>query len=116
MATKKQIADMLRERFADVAERGRVMGQVLKVRADIAVTRRRLRTTYAELGEAIYKGMTAKESVDLQEEQWTSFQKRVDGLKAELRPQEARLHEVTHPEEAERVMAELKAGEGNGGA
>jgi len=116
MATKNQIADMLKERFADVAERGKVMGQALKVRADMAVTRRRMRTTYAELGEAIYQCMAAKESVDLQEGQWTSYQERVDGLKAELRSQEAHLHEVMHPEEAQKVVAELKAGEENGEA
>ena len=115
MATKKQIADMIRERFADMADRGRVMGQALKVRADMAVARRRMRSTFAELGEAIYARMVAGEGGDLQEDRWTSFQERVDGLKAELRTQEARLHEIMHPEEGEKV-AELEAAEENGGA
>ena len=114
MATKKQLTDVLRERFADVADRGRVMGQALKARADMAVTRRRMRSTFAELGEAIYARMAAGEGVDLQEGRWTSFQERVVGLKAELLTQEARLHEIMHPQEVEEV-AELGAAEENGG-
>ena len=51
MGTKKQLTDSLKERLVDVAERGKVIGQALKVRADMAATRRSLRATYAELGE-----------------------------------------------------------------
>ena len=114
MATKKQIADMLKARFADVAERGRVMGQALKVRTDMAVTRRRMRSTFAELGEAIYGCMAAGEAVDLQEGRWTSFRDRVEGLKAELRAQEAHLRDVMHPQEKVEVAAELGPVEENG--
>ena len=51
MSTTKKIADTLKQHLADVADRGKLFGQALKVRADMAAIRRRLRTTYAELGE-----------------------------------------------------------------
>ncbi|MFH1566831.1 MAG: hypothetical protein ABIL09_02455, partial [Gemmatimonadota bacterium] len=54
MPTKKPIAEALRERLAEVAGRGRVLAQALRVRVDMAATRRRLRATFAELGEEAY--------------------------------------------------------------
>ena len=98
MATRKQIAESLRVRFADVAERGRVLGQALKMRADMAVTRRRLRSTMADLGEKIYLRMDSGEAEDLcQDPLLVSYQERICGLKAELRIQETELREVMHP-------------------
>ena len=95
MATKKQIADALRSRFADVAERGRVLGHALKIRADIAVTRRRLRSTLADLGESVYGRMEAGEAGFLGDDSLlVSFQERITGLKAELKFQETELQQA----------------------
>ena len=97
MQTKKQIKDALRERLTDVAERGRVLGQALKVRADIALTRRRLRATFAALGEEVYARMDAGQ--DLAGDSLDDFRKRIDGLKAELKSEEAELRAVVQPRE-----------------
>jgi hypothetical protein len=95
MATKKQITDVLKERFANVVERGRVLGLALKARADIAVTRRRLRSTLADLGEKIYARMESDQAGELGHDPLlVSFQERISGLKAELRLQEAELKEI----------------------
>ena len=108
MATKRQIAETLRGRFAHVAERGRVLGQALKMRADMAVTRRRLRSTLADLGEKIYQRMESGQAEDLcQDPLLASFQERICGLKAELRIQETELREVMHPT----ARGEVGAGE-----
>lgn len=97
MATRTQIAETLRERFAGVAERGRVLGEALKMRADMAVTRRRLRTTMADLGEKIFLRMESGEAEELcQDPLLVSYQERICGLKAELRIQESELREVMH--------------------
>lgn len=95
MATKKQIADTIRGHIADVADRGRVLGQALKVRADMAVTRRRLRSTLADLGGEIYERMEAGRAGELEGDTLlVSFQERISGLKAELRLQETDLRQV----------------------
>ena len=82
MSTKKQIADAVRSRLADVAGRGRTLGQALKVRADLAAGRRRLRAAYAQLGEEAYVqlrdgGMEADATM-------TTFRGRIDDIKADL--------------------------------
>ncbi len=95
MPTKQQITEALKERFADVAEHGRVLGQALKVRTDIAVTRRRLRSTLADLGESIYGRMESGAMPELgDDEALTSLQERVSGLKAELCFQEGELQRL----------------------
>ena len=95
MPTKRQITDSLKERFADVAERGRVVGQALKMRADIALTRRRLRSTLADLGESIYARMESGSAPELGDDpMFSSFQERVAGLKAELKFQEKELQQI----------------------
>ena len=95
MATKRQIAEVLKERFANVAEHGRVLGLALKARADIAVTRRRLRSTLADLGEKFYTRMESGQAGELGNDPLlVSFQERITGLKAELRLQEAGLKEI----------------------
>ena len=92
MSTKKQIADAVRSRLADVAGRGRTLGQALKVRADLAAGRRRLRAAYAQLGEEAYVqlrdgGKAAAATV-------TTFRGRIDDIKAEVRTREAELKEI----------------------
>ena len=95
MATKKQIADMLKGRLADVAERGRVLGQALGVRADMAATRRRLRAALADLGEEVHTRLRAGQVAELAgDEKVKAMQDQVDGLKAELRLQEMELRRV----------------------
>ena len=95
MATKRQIAEVLKERFANVAEHGRVLGLALKARADIAVTRRRLRSTLVDLGEKFYTRMESGQAGELGNDPLlVSFQERITGLKAELRLQEAGLMEI----------------------
>ena len=86
MRTKEEITQTIKEQFVNVRERGRVLAQALKARADIAATRRRLRSTFADLGEAIYARLDAGESVDL--EGIGDYKLRIEGLKAELRRRE----------------------------
>lgn len=92
MPTTKQIADSFRERLADVAERGKVIGQALGVRADMAATRRRLRNTYAELGEQMYQRLQSGECEG--DHQLLSLKERIDGLKAEAGTHEGRLRDL----------------------
>lgn len=92
MATKKPIADILRERLTDVAERGRVIGQALKVRADMAATRRRLRQTYAELGEEAYARLV--DGTLLEDARFAALRQSIDGLKAEVSRREDELREI----------------------
>jgi hypothetical protein len=92
MPTTKQIADSFRERLADVAERGKVIGQALGVRADMAATRRRLRNTYAELGEQMYQRLQRGECEG--DHQLLSLKERIDGLKAEARTHEGQLRDL----------------------
>jgi len=105
MATKRQITEVLKERFANVAEHGRVLGLALKARADIAVTRRRLRSTLADLGEKVYTCMESGQAGELVNDPLlVSFQERITGLKTELRLQEAGVKEI--------VEERKKGGEG----
>lgn len=95
MATKQQIADMLRGRLANVAERGMVLGQALGVRADMAATRRRLRAALADLGEEVHTRLRAGQEQGLSAEvRVQALQDQVDGLKAELRLQEMELRRI----------------------
>ncbi len=90
--TKKKIAETLRERLADMADRGRVLGKALKVRADLAATRRRLRTTFAELGEEVYARLKDGDmNADIT---LGSLKERIDGFKAEVRMKEDELREI----------------------
>jgi hypothetical protein len=89
---KTQIAEALRERFADVAGRGRIIGQALKVRADLAATRRRLRTTFAELGEEVYRRI--KDQQLEADGALGTLEGRIDGYKAEVRSREQELSDI----------------------
>lgn len=92
MSTKKPIAEVLRARLAGVAERGRVLGQALKVRADMAATRRRLRLTFSELGEEAYARLADGR---LEEDaRFAALRQRIDGLKAEVRLREDELRGI----------------------
>ena len=92
MPTRRQITDVLKDRFEDVKERGKILGQALKVRTEIAATRRRLRSTYAELGEEIYNRLKA--GTQPGDSSLDGFCDRVDGIKAELKDQEEDLRQI----------------------
>ena len=94
MPTKQQITDTLKERFAEVAGRGKLFGQALKVRADMAAIRRRLRTTYAELGEEVYRRLHDG-GLD-GDHQLLTMKERIDGLKADIRQREAELNDIVY--------------------
>ena len=88
----KQIAEALRDRLANVAEKGRVLGQALIVRADLAAARRRLRAGYTELGEAAY---TRLQDGGLEgDAAMNALVDRIDGFKAEVRLREAELKQI----------------------
>ena len=89
---KTQIAERLKERLVDVTERGRVIGQALKVRADLAATRRRLRATYAELGEEVYDRIVSGE-LDA-DAALTILRRRIDAFKEEVRERELELRQI----------------------
>jgi len=91
---KQQLADTLKERFAEVTGRGKLFGHALKVRADMAAIRRRLRTTYAELGEQVYRRLR---DGDLDEDhQLLTVKERIDELLVEVREREAELNEIVY--------------------
>ena len=92
MSTKKQIAEVVRSRRADVAGRGRVLGQALKVRADLAAGRRRLRAAYAQLGEEAYARLRDGEMPS--DATMTTFRGRIDDIKSDVRTREAELKEI----------------------
>ena len=102
MRTKEEITETIRTQFVNVRERGRILAQALKARADIAATRRRLRSTYADLGEAVYANLDAGEAMDAAEG-LDDFKLRIEGLKAELRQREEALKEIIAVEEEEEV-------------
>ena len=97
MTTKRQIADALKERLVDVAERGRVLGSALKVRADLASTRRQLRLTFEKFGEHVFNSVKAGElnvGDPRTDNALKSFMQRIEGDKAAVRMKEAELREI----------------------
>ena len=101
MRTKEELTQAIRTQFVNVRERGRILAQALKVRADIAATRRRLRLTFADLGETVYTKLNAGEAENLSE-----FKLRMEGLKAELRQREEALKVIMDGEAEEEEAAE----------
>lgn len=99
MRTKEEITQTIRTQFVNVRERGRVLAHALKARADIAATRRRLRSTFADLGEVVYTRLDAGETVDLVED-LGDYKLRIEGLKAELRQREEALKKIIAGETA----------------
>tara|TARA_B100000530_G_C15665817_1_gene372225 strand:- start:127 stop:453 length:327 start_codon:yes stop_codon:yes gene_type:complete len=102
MRTKEEITETIRTQFVNVRERGRILAQALKARADIAATRRRLRSTYADLGESVYANLNAGEAMDATEG-LDDFKLRIEGLKAELRQREEALKEIIAVKEEEEL-------------
>ena len=98
MTRKRQLADALRERLAGAAERGRVLGRALKVRAEIAASRRQLKTTFGELGQHMYSRIKAGDLPAAAgaegDETLLAYTQRIDGCKAEIRLKEAELREI----------------------
>ncbi len=94
MPTTQQIADSLKGRLAEVADRGRLFGHALKVRADMAAIRRRLRTTYAELGEEVYRRLLSGEMSG--DHKLLTTKEQIDSLRSEIRQREAELHDLVH--------------------
>lgn len=86
---KKPLADGLRDRFAGVAERGRVIAQVLRARADVAASRRRLRAAMRELGEEVY-GRLSEGSLE-GDHGLLVLKERIDGLHDEVGRREEEL-------------------------
>ena len=93
MRTKEEITETIKTQFANIRERGRVLAKALKVRTDIAATRRRLRATFADLGVAVYEKLDAETTVDLAQG-LEDFKLRIEGLKAELRQHEETLKDI----------------------
>ena len=98
MTRKRQVTDALRNRLAGAAERGRVLGKALKVRAEIAASRRQLKTTFGELGRHVYSRIKAgdlpAEAGAAGDETLLAYTQRIDGCKAEIRLKEAELREI----------------------
>lgn len=116
MTSKEEITEAIRAQFASVKERGRVLAQALKARADIAATRRRLRGAFADLGEEVYGRMVADEQGPWSEDvELTDHQTRIEGVKAELRQRERTLQGIMaggeeEEEEESEEAEEEKAG------
>ena len=109
MTSKEEITEAIRAQFASVKERGRVLAQALKARADIAATRRRLRGAFADLGEEVYGRMAADEQGPWSEDvELTDHQMRIEGVKAELRQRERALQSIMAGEEEEEESEEAE--------
>ena len=105
---KKPLADGLRDRLAGVAERGRVLGQVLRARADVAASRRRLRASLRELGEEAYARLG--EGTLEGDHRLLLLKERIDGLHDEVRRREEELRTAMHsPRPAARDSAAATA-------
>ena len=89
---KKPLADGLRDRLAGVAERGRVIGQVLRARADVAASRRQLRASLRELGEEVY-GRLSEGALE-GDHRLLILKERIDGLHDEVSRREEELRQA----------------------
>ena len=95
MATKKEIAEGIKVQFTNVKKRGRILGQALKARAEIAATHRRLRSAFADLGEEIYGRMaTGQAKILSADAELATYKTRIEGGKAELGQREKALTEI----------------------
>lgn len=92
MRSKEEITATLKAQFANARVRGKIMAQALKARADIAATRRRLRATFAELGEEAYDRI-ASGQID-SDAGLADFTTRIEGLQVELRQREEALEQI----------------------
>jgi hypothetical protein len=94
MVSRQEIAEVLKARLASVKERGRAMAQILKARADIAATRRRLRRVFAELGEEAFNRLEAGKELTPGDAGVDPLLVRIRGLQAELAQQEVVLQQI----------------------
>ena len=92
MPAKKQLAESLRGGLVGVAERGRVLGRVLRARADVAAARRRLRVAFRELGEESYRRL--REGQLEGDHGLLVLKERIDGLRGEVQLREEELREA----------------------
>ncbi len=92
MRSKEEITDAIKAQFVNVRERGKILAHALKARADIAATRRRLRSTFADLGETVYARIDSGEFAS--DASLDDFKLRIEGLKAELRQREEALKTI----------------------
>ncbi len=93
MRSKEKIIDAIKTQCANVRARGQIAVQALKVRAEIAATRSRLRSAFADLGESVYAKLSAGEAVDFAGD-LGDFKLRIEGLKAEIRQREKALRKI----------------------
>jgi hypothetical protein len=107
MRSKEEITDTIKAQFSNIRERGKVLAQALKARADIAATRRRLRSTFADLGEAVYARIDRGEWA--QDGSLDDFKLRIEGLKAELRQREEALKQIVAGDEPDASTQESAA-------
>ena len=107
MRSKEEITDAIKTQFSNVRERGKVLAQALKARADIAATRRRLRSTFADLGETVYSRIDSGEFG--QDASLADFKLRIEGLKAELRQREEALKVIVGGNESSLSTEEIDA-------
>jgi len=92
---RQEITDTIKARFTSVRERGKVLAQALKVRAEIAAVRRRLRMTFAELGEEVYGKMVAGQAKGWGDAPGlVEFKVRVEGIKVEIGQLEKKLAQI----------------------
>ena len=107
MRSKEEITETIKTQFTNMRERGKVLAQALKARADIAATRRRLRSTFADLGEAVYARIDSGEFA--QDGSLDDFKLRIEGLKAELRQREEALKRIVADDEPSASTEETDA-------
>lgn len=90
---KTGIKKTFKAHFDHVKTRGRVFARAVKVRAEIAATRRRMRSVFADLGQSVYGKMdnskTLSSDADL-----SIFKTRMEGLEAELELREKELRKI----------------------
>jgi hypothetical protein len=105
---KKSMTGSITARLAEVRKRGKVFAQKVGVRANIIVSRRRLRRVFAELGENVY-GEMASEGAKGREDApgLAAFKIRIDGLKGEIHQQEEKLTKIMAKED--KVVPETKS-------
>lgn len=92
MPAKKQLADGLRDGLANVAERGRALGRVVRARTEVAAARRRLRAAFRELGEEVY-GRLGEGALE-GDHRLLVLKERIDALHGEVRLREEELRDA----------------------
>ena len=101
---KQEITDVIKARFASARDRGKVLARALGIRAEIAAVRRRLRATFAELGEDVYGKMAAGKAKGWGDAPGLAeFKTRIEGLHAELGQREVKLTGIMAGEEKKEV-------------